>query len=82
MGFVHGFYPEIGGQTIRLIDELGFVARAIYHMGGQSVEEAGLSFAQYRVLMHLFFAEQTGERAELNPSEISERQGVTINSSQ
>lgn len=79
MQFMQEFNPQINPQTIRLMDELGYVSRAIYHMGGQSVEEAGLSFAQYRVLMHLFFAEQMGERAELNPSEISDRQGVSRN---
>jgi DNA-binding MarR family transcriptional regulator len=77
--FMLGFHPDISPQTVRLMDELGFVTRAIYHMGGQSVDEAGLSFAQYRVLMHLFFAEEMGESAELNPSEISERQGVSRN---
>lgn len=77
--FMQSFYPEINPQTIRLMDELGFVARSIYHVGEQSVEEAGLSFAQYRVLMHLFFVEQMGERAELNPSEISDRQRVSRN---
>lgn len=79
MQFMQNFYPEINPQTIRLMDELGFISRSIYHMGGQSVEDAGLTFAQYRVLMHLFFAEEMGERAELNPSEISERQGVSRN---
>ncbi len=79
MKFMQSFNPQIDPQTIRLMDELGFVSRSIYHMGEQSVDDAGLSFAQYRVLMHLFFAEQMGERAELNPSEISERQGVSRN---
>jgi DNA-binding MarR family transcriptional regulator len=79
MRFMQEFNPQIDPQTIRLMDELSYVSRAIYHMGGQSVEEAGLSLPQYRVLMHLFFAEQGGERAELNPSEISDRQGVSRN---
>lgn len=79
MHYMHSFYPDINPQTIRLMDQLGFVSRSIYHIGGQSVEDAGLSFAQYRVLMHLSFAEQMGERAELNPSEISHRQGVSRN---
>ena len=73
------FNPQIDPQTIRLMDELGYVSRALSHVGEQSVEEAGLSFAQYRVLMHLFFAEQVDGRAELNPSEISARQGVSRN---
>lgn len=76
---MQNFHPTIDPQSIRLMDELGFVARSLYHMGEQSVDEAGLSFAQYRVLMHLFFAEQMGDRSELNPSEISERQGVSRN---
>lgn len=73
------FYPEINPQSIRLMDELGFVARAIYHVGEQSVDDARLSMAQHRVLMHLYYAEKVGERAELNPSEISDRQRVSRN---
>lgn len=77
--FLQTFYPQVNLQTLRLIDMLGFVSRSIYHVSEQSVDDAGLSFAQYRVLMHLFFAEQMSERAELNPSEISDRQGVSRN---
>ncbi len=76
---MQNFHPDIDPKTIRLMDELGFVSRTMYHMGEHSVDEAGLSFAQYRVLMHLFFAEEMGDRGELNPSEISDRQGVSRN---
>jgi DNA-binding MarR family transcriptional regulator len=79
LGFMQSFHPDIGPETIRLMHELGFVARSIYAMGEQSVEDAGLSLAQYRVLMHLFFAERMGDGGELNPSEISDRQGVSRN---
>ena len=79
MQFMQGFNSQIHPQTIRLMDELGYVTRSIFQMGEQSVDDAGLSYAQYRVLMHLSFAEQMGERAELNPSEISNRQGVSRN---
>ena len=79
MEFMQSFYPDIGLQSIRLLDELGFVSRSIYHLSEHGLEDAGLSFAQYRVLTHLFFAEQMGERSELNPSEISHRQGVSRN---
>ncbi len=71
--------PDVDPQAIRLVDELGFVARSIYHVGEQSVGGVGLSLAQYRVLMHLFFAEEMGDGRELNPSEISDRQGVSRN---
>lgn len=79
MAFMQNFHADIDPKTIRLMDELGFVSRSLYHMGEQSVDEAGRSFAQYRVLMHLFFAEQMGEHSRLNPSEISDRQGVSRN---
>jgi len=77
--FVQSLNPELDTRAVSLMDELIFVSRAIHHVGEQSLEEAGLSLAQYKVLMHLFFAEQMGERNELNPSEISERQGVSRN---
>jgi DNA-binding MarR family transcriptional regulator len=77
--FVQSLSPGIDSRAVSLIDELGFVSRAIYYMGEQSLDEAGLSFAQYRVLLHLFFAEQVTEPGELNPSNISERQGVSRN---
>lgn len=76
---MQNFHPEIEPKTLRLMEELGYVARSIFHMREQSIDEAGLSFAQYQVLMHLFFAEQMGEPGELNPSEISDRQGVSRN---
>lgn len=77
--FVQSLSPNIDPRAVSLMDEVGFVSRAIYHVGEQSLDEAGLSYAQYRVLMHLFFAERMGDRGELNPSEISERQGVSRN---
>jgi len=77
--FVQSLNPDLGTRTVSLMDELGFVSRAIYHVGEQSLNEAGLSLAQYRVLMNLFFAEQMGDRGKLNPSEISDRQGVSRN---
>lgn len=77
--FVESLNPNIEPTAVRLMDELGYVSRNIYHVSEQALEAAGLSFAQYRVLMHLFFAEQMGDRGELNPSEISERQGVSRN---
>lgn len=77
--FVQSMNPELDTRAVSLMDELGFVARTIYHAGEQSLEKAGLSFAQYKVLMHLLFAERMGARTELNPSEISDRQGVSRN---
>jgi DNA-binding MarR family transcriptional regulator len=77
--FVQSLNPEIDPDTISLMDEMRFVSRAIHYVAERSLDEAGLSFAQYKVLMHLFFAEQMGDRSDLNPSEISSRHGVSRN---
>lgn len=79
MAFIQSLSPDIEPQTIRLMDELRAASRAIYQISESSVDESGRSFAQYRILMHLFFAEQMGDRANLNPSEISERHGTSRN---
>ncbi len=77
--FVQSLDPDIDPKAVRLMEEMGYTSRLIYHLGEHSLEVTGLSSPQYWVLMHLFFAEQVGERAELNPSEISQRQGVSRN---
>lgn len=77
--FVKSLDPEIDPRTVNLMDEMGLVSRAIFHAVEQSLDETGLSHAQYRVLMHLFFAERMGGQGELNPSEISARQRVSRN---
>ena len=79
INFVQTLNPDLDPQALRLMDEFRSVSRAIYHLNEQSVTIPGLSFAQYRVLMHLFFAEQMDDCRELNPSEISDRQGVSRN---
>ena len=77
--FVQSLGPEIDSMAVSIIDELRFVSRAIYHVGEHSLDDAGLSFAQYKVLMHLFFTEHVNERGDMNPSQISDRQGVSRN---
>ena len=79
MAFVRSLNPEIDPRAVRLMDNIFSVSRLIHHRGESSLNEAGTSLAQYRILMHLFFAENMGERGELNPSEISHRQGVSRN---
>ena len=77
--FVQTLNPDLDAHTLRLMDEFQVLSRTIYHLNEQSVTIPGLSFAQYRVLLHLFFAEQMDDCGELNPSEISNRQGVSRN---
>lgn len=77
--FMKSLSPDVDAGSIRLMDELRLVFRSIHQISEQSLDEADLSFAQYRVLLHLFYAEEKGERSELNPSEISARHGVSRN---
>jgi DNA-binding MarR family transcriptional regulator len=79
MAFLQTLNPTIDPQAIRLMDEIRMVAHILYQIGEGSVADAGLSFAQYRILMGLYFAEKMEGRGELNPSEISERQGTSRN---
>lgn len=77
--FIQTLNPEIDSRAVRLMDEIRLVSHALYQMGENSLATVGLSYAQYRILMALFFTEQIEGRGELNPSEISERQGTSRN---
>ncbi len=77
--FIQSLNPDIDPKAVELMDELRLASRSIFQASESGLDEAGRSFAQYRVLMHLFFAEQMGERRDLNPSEISDRHGVSRN---
>jgi DNA-binding MarR family transcriptional regulator len=79
INFVQTLNPDIDPQATRLMDEFNAVSKMIHHVGQTSVDTAGLSLAQYRILMHLLFAEQIGGKECLNPSEISDRQGTSRN---
>lgn len=79
VNFVQSLNPDIDPQATQLMDEFGVTSKIVHHVGQTSIDTAGLSLAQYRILMHLLFAEQIGGKECLNPSEISERQGTSRN---
>ena len=79
MAFVQTLCPTIDPQAVRLMDELRMVSHTLYLIGESSLAVAGLSYAQYRILLGLYFAEKMENRSKLNPSEISERQGTSRN---
>ncbi|NCF65055.1 MAG: MarR family transcriptional regulator [Chloroflexi bacterium] len=70
---------DIDPQTVRLMDKMRRVAHALYQLGESSLASAGLSFARFRLLMSLLVSEELDGRQELNPSEISARQGISRN---
>ncbi len=79
LAFVQELNPDIDPQSLRLMDSLRMTSHAGYRAGESSIAEAGISYARYPLLMHLLFAEEIDGRSELNPSEISEKQGISRN---
>ncbi|MEW5987224.1 MAG: MarR family transcriptional regulator [Chloroflexota bacterium] len=79
LAFVQTLSPAADPRTIRLIGLLHRTGHALARVGETSLSAAGLSYAQYRLLMSLLFCEQFEGQAALNPSEISERQGISRN---
>ncbi len=77
--FVQKLNPNIDPQSLRLMDSVRMTSHALYRAGESSIAEAGISYARYRLLMHLLFAEEIDGRSNLNPSEISDKQGISRN---
>jgi len=77
--FAQELNPDIDPESLRLMDSLRKTSHAVYRAGEDSLAEAGISYARFRLLMHLLFAEEIDGRSELNPSEISEKQGISRN---
>ena len=77
--FVQTLNPQIDFRALRLMDQLRQVSHSILRIGEISLADAGLSFAKYRILISLMISEEIEERSDLNPSEISFRQGTSRN---
>ncbi len=77
--FMQQLNPEARPETIRLVGLLHRVGHALYQLAENSLAKTGLSYAQYRLLTQLLFHEQCEHGTALNPSELSERQGVSRN---
>lgn len=77
--FLETLDSNVDPKIWRLTDQLRLVAHELYQVGEQSLAITGLSLPQYRILMMLYFHEQSEGCSALNPSEISERQGTNRN---
>jgi MarR family transcriptional regulator, negative regulator of the multidrug operon emrRAB len=77
--FVQELSPEADPRAIRLVGQMRTAAQALYRINEGSLTAAGLSYAKYRLLMSLLFAERFQGDGPLNPSEISERLGASRN---
>ena len=70
---------DVDPRTVRLVEHMRLVSHSLYQLGEQSLEAAGLSYARFRLLLSLLMSEELDGRLELNPSEISDRQGISRN---
>lgn len=77
--FMEASHPEINTQAAHLLDDFRLVSHQLYRLSETNLEESGLSYAQYGVLMNLRFCEWSGKCDGLNPSEISAKQGTSRN---
>jgi DNA-binding MarR family transcriptional regulator len=79
IAFVRTMHPGSDPRAARLMDELRMVSHQLYQLNEANLEGTCLSYAQYRVLMSLYFCEWAGRCDGLNPSEISVHQGTSRN---
>jgi DNA-binding MarR family transcriptional regulator len=79
IALLHEMESDIDPKTVRLVDSMRQVSHALYQLSESSLASAGLTFARFRLLMGLLISEQLDGRDELNPSEISDKLGISRN---
>jgi DNA-binding MarR family transcriptional regulator len=79
LALMQALETEVDPQTVRLLERMRMVSHSLYQLGEHSLDAAGLSYARFRLLMSLYKGELLDGRPELNPSEISARQGISRN---
>ncbi len=77
--FILSLNPNINPKAVQLMDEMWRVSHTLHQIRENSVTDAGISYAKYRILMNLMFCAEVEDRDRLNPSEISRRQGTSRN---
>jgi len=77
--FWESLSPDTDHRTMRLVGLLHRTSHTLRQISENGLAETGLSFAQYRILMLLLFAEQFDHMTAMNPSELSARQGISRN---
>lgn len=79
VSFVQSLNPDINPKGIQLMKEMHTVSHALHQIRESSVQQTGISYAKFSILMGLMFSAELEGRDELNPSEISRRQGTSRN---
>jgi DNA-binding MarR family transcriptional regulator len=79
LAFLQELDSDIDPKAIRLMSQMHGVAHALYQAGESNLAAAGLSYARFRLLLNLLIGEKMEGRQDLNPSEISTKQGISRN---
>ena len=79
VSFVQSLNPNIDPNAVRLMDQMHHVSHSLRRIGESSLAESGLSLSKYRILMSLMKCQEFEDKRDLNPSEISLRQGTSRN---
>src|SRR5438552_12370547 len=79
MKFVHACSPNADELSVVLFGQFQRAQHLLMKAMERNLEDVGLSWAKFRVLMNLMRAEQDGPLAGLQPSELSERQDISRN---
>jgi DNA-binding MarR family transcriptional regulator len=77
--FLQALDSDIDHQAFRLMGKMHGVAHALYQAREANLASAGLSYARFRLLLNLLIAEELEGKEGMNPSEISEKQGISRN---
>jgi MarR family transcriptional regulator, negative regulator of the multidrug operon emrRAB len=79
LAFLHSLNPAIDPRTFRLMAQIRMISHELHQFSQNSLATAGLSYAQYRLLMSLLYREENEADGALNPSQISELLGTGRN---
>jgi len=79
MKFVQTCSPKADVPSVLLFGQFHRAHHLLEQAMEKNLNEVGLSWATFRVLMNLMRAEQDGPVAGLQPSELSERQDISRN---
>ena len=79
MKFVQACSPNADVGSVLLFGQFHRAHHLLQQAMEKNLEEVGLSWAKFRVLMSLMRAEQDGTAVGLQPSELSERQDISRN---
>ncbi len=77
--FIRHVCPEADPASVILFGQMMRASNSLMQAAERNLGHAGLTWAKFRLLMSLHRSEQHGEREGLQPSELSEQQGISRN---